>query len=269
MLAIEPAPDTSSWPSEAELWTQSRAGPHPIKTELFPAVTSGMLLAQASRAILQMQAAQPLVTFAWRWTTNSLSALRSCRPGSAASSSTTLPGQASCYSGKLPTAWYLRSGADRDPRPPPRVAQYPSEGIRLAQLDPEIQAAQAPILPAFCPTDLHRAIRARIDPDNKIRLHATEQGGYDSGECSRTVPDESHSAENRHSAGNRKLDSSISCPPGASSSAARRLDSPLDERESTASATGWDRSQPWCTGAGSCWVRTAPGCGGPGRTRVL
>jgi hypothetical protein len=59
--------------------------------------------------------------------------------------------------------------------------------------DPSCRA----VLPAFCPTDLHRAARTRTTLNSQSSWTPADQGEYDSGEPSRMEPDESHPAENR------------------------------------------------------------------------
>ena len=53
------------------------------------------------------------------------------------------------------------------------------------------------ILPAFCPTDLHRAARTRITLNDHSSCTTADQGECNPGESRRTKPDESHPAENR------------------------------------------------------------------------
>jgi len=53
------------------------------------------------------------------------------------------------------------------------------------------------ILPAFCPTALHRAAQPRITLNAQVTWILTDQRERDCGEPSRTEPNESHPAENR------------------------------------------------------------------------
>jgi hypothetical protein len=53
------------------------------------------------------------------------------------------------------------------------------------------------ILPAFCPTALHRAAQPRITLNAQVAWTLADQRERDCGEPSRTEPNESHPAENR------------------------------------------------------------------------
>jgi hypothetical protein len=53
------------------------------------------------------------------------------------------------------------------------------------------------ILPAFCPTALHRAAQPRITLNAQVTWILADQRERDCGEPSRTEPNESHPAENR------------------------------------------------------------------------
>jgi hypothetical protein len=77
------------------------------------------------------------------------------------------------------------------------VARRPSGGTRLTRLHPETLAAAGTILPVFCPTDPHRAAQTRITLNSQSAESPADQGEGDSDESCRTVPDESHPAENR------------------------------------------------------------------------
>jgi hypothetical protein len=56
------------------------------------------------------------------------------------------------------------------------------------------------VLPAFCPTVPHQAVRTWINPDGQLRRDPATQGGCGAGGSSRTDLDEPHSAETARSA---------------------------------------------------------------------
>jgi len=62
--------------------------------------------------------------------------------------------------------------------------------------DPPDSQGSTTMLPLFCPTGPHRAVRTRINPDDELRLHPPEQCGSGSNEPSRPNVDGPHPAEN-------------------------------------------------------------------------
>src|SRR5215216_8136950 len=70
-------------------------------------------------------------------------------------------------------------------------------GLRLSMRQATGCPSSVAILPTFCPTGPHPAVRTRLNPDDEVRLHHAEQHGSGSDGRSRTDLDRSHPAENR------------------------------------------------------------------------
>jgi hypothetical protein len=143
------------------------------------------------------EAAQLLVTLAWQLDGGQLASADQCWPDSAPSPPTTSPWRASCCSEKSRTASHRHFSGRRSRSSTTSAPGSPAEQGRPANAAQSRDPSCRAILPAFCPTNLHRAARTRTTLNSQSSWTPADQGEYDSGEPSRTEPDESHPAENR------------------------------------------------------------------------